>query len=125
MSDTDGMEKNTRDLAQMRRSYEQAAADEMSTLNGYVIEGEHPEFGPVRAVGSPVRFSDTPAICTHGSDAGIPTGAPRASNPSKRTGPQSSANAKAAISGDLPQPFALRSTDRDQRNRPRSSTAYR
>lgn len=43
------------------RTYDQVADDPMSTLNGYVIESDHPEFGPIRAVGSPVRFSDTPA----------------------------------------------------------------
>jgi len=43
------------------RTYDQVAADPQVLLNGYVVPTEHPEFGSINMVGSPVRFSDTPA----------------------------------------------------------------
>ena len=41
MSDTDGMEKNTHDLAQMRRSYEQAALDETHVQADPLLQFQH------------------------------------------------------------------------------------
>jgi crotonobetainyl-CoA:carnitine CoA-transferase CaiB-like acyl-CoA transferase len=43
------------------RTYDQVVADPQVLLNGYVVPVEHPEFGSIHMVGSPVRFSDTPA----------------------------------------------------------------
>jgi crotonobetainyl-CoA:carnitine CoA-transferase CaiB-like acyl-CoA transferase len=43
------------------RDYAAVAADEQVWANGYLVEVEHPEWGPVKAVGNPLRFSDTPA----------------------------------------------------------------
>jgi crotonobetainyl-CoA:carnitine CoA-transferase CaiB-like acyl-CoA transferase len=43
------------------RSYDQVAADPQVLMNGYIVPVEHPEFGTTHMVGSPVRFSDTPA----------------------------------------------------------------
>jgi crotonobetainyl-CoA:carnitine CoA-transferase CaiB-like acyl-CoA transferase len=41
--------------------YAALAADPHPYLNGYLVEVEHPEYGPTRIVGSPVRLSETPA----------------------------------------------------------------
>ncbi|MFM7537492.1 MAG: CaiB/BaiF CoA transferase family protein [Acidimicrobiales bacterium] len=41
--------------------YAGLAADPHPYLNGYLVEAEHPEWGPTRIVGSPIRLSDTPA----------------------------------------------------------------
>ena len=43
------------------RSYDQVASDPQVLLNGYIVPVEHPEFGSINMVGSPVCFSDTPA----------------------------------------------------------------
>jgi len=43
------------------RDYAQVAADEGSRTNGYLVDVEHPEYGPMTVVGSPIRFSDTPS----------------------------------------------------------------
>jgi crotonobetainyl-CoA:carnitine CoA-transferase CaiB-like acyl-CoA transferase len=43
------------------RTYDQVAADPQVLENGYIVPVEHPEFGATQMVGSPVRFSDTPA----------------------------------------------------------------
>ena len=42
--------------------YEAAAADEHNWINGYMQEVEHPEWGPIRMVGSPIQMSDTPVV---------------------------------------------------------------
>ena len=42
--------------------YEAAAADEHNWINGYLQEVEHPEWGTVRMVGSPIQMSDTPVV---------------------------------------------------------------
>ncbi len=42
--------------------YAMIAADEHNTLNGYLIDVEHPEFGPMKAIGSPIALSETPTI---------------------------------------------------------------
>ncbi len=76
----------------------------------------------INAIVFVVCFSETPAICTHGSVTAAPRGCPSRKQ-SNLTGPQSSASAIAAMYGDLPQPFARLSTARLQRNRPCSSTA--
>ncbi len=43
------------------RSYDAVTADPQALVNGYIVPVEHPEFGTTHMVGSPVRFSDTPA----------------------------------------------------------------
>ena len=43
-------------------NYAMAAADPQLALNGYVQEIDHPEWGTVRMVGSPLRMSDTPVV---------------------------------------------------------------
>lgn len=42
--------------------YEAAAADEHNWINGYMQEVEHPEWGSIRMVGSPIKMSDTPVV---------------------------------------------------------------
>ncbi len=41
--------------------YNAVAADEHNTLNGYLVDVDHPTFGPMKIVGNPIRLSDTPA----------------------------------------------------------------
>lgn len=41
--------------------YAQAANDPHAAINGYILDVDHPEWGKVRAVGSPIGLSDTPA----------------------------------------------------------------
>ena len=43
------------------RDHAEVAADSDAVTNGYLADVEHPERGPVRVVGSPVRLSATPA----------------------------------------------------------------
>ena len=43
------------------RSYDAVSADPQVLENGYIVPAEHPEFGGINMVGSPVRFSATPA----------------------------------------------------------------
>ena len=43
------------------RNYAEIAADPQVWANGYLIEVEHPEWGRQAVIGSPIRFSDTPA----------------------------------------------------------------
>lgn len=42
--------------------YAAAAEDEHNWINGYLQEVEHPEWGTIRMVGSPIRMSDTPVV---------------------------------------------------------------
>ena len=56
----DIMRRDGQRVAPVRR-YDEVAADPQVLLNGYVVPAEHPEFGSINMVGSPVRFSDTPA----------------------------------------------------------------
>lgn len=42
------------------RNYEQVVADPQCWLNGYFLEGDHPDRGRVRVVGNPIRLSATP-----------------------------------------------------------------
>ena len=41
-------------------TYVEVAKDPQVLANGYLIEAEHPEWGPITVVGSPIRLSDTP-----------------------------------------------------------------
>lgn len=41
------------------QSYEEASRDPHVRANGYVVEIEHPEWGTVLSIGSPIRLSDT------------------------------------------------------------------
>jgi crotonobetainyl-CoA:carnitine CoA-transferase CaiB-like acyl-CoA transferase len=47
------------------QDYAQAAADPHVWANGYVVEGEHPEWGKLPMVGSPIAMSDTPVVPGH------------------------------------------------------------
>ena len=42
-------------------SYPDIASDPQVLANGYVVELEHPQLGPIREIGMPIRFSRTPA----------------------------------------------------------------
>lgn len=42
------------------RNHAEVVADDDAVLNGYLREVDHPEWGPVRTVGSPIRMSATP-----------------------------------------------------------------
>ena len=42
--------------------YAAAAEDEHNWINGYMQEVDHPEWGTVRMVGSPIAMSDTPVV---------------------------------------------------------------
>lgn len=42
--------------------YAAAAEDEHNWINGYLQEVDHPEWGAVRMVGTPIRMSDTPVV---------------------------------------------------------------
>jgi hypothetical protein len=92
------------------------------TFEGSVDKGS--TFGRAPSVVIRVRLSDSPAVKIHGVDGRPERGSPSASQPPKRTGPQSSARARAPRKGDLPQPFARRRTARRCVNAPRSSIAY-
>ncbi|MDH4364034.1 MAG: CoA transferase [Acidimicrobiia bacterium] len=43
------------------RTHEQVAADPHTWENGYLAEGDHPQWGRIKVVGCPIRFSATPA----------------------------------------------------------------
>ena len=45
----------------LREVAAEIAADPQVWANGYLIEVEHPEWGRQAVIGSPIRFSDTPA----------------------------------------------------------------
>jgi crotonobetainyl-CoA:carnitine CoA-transferase CaiB-like acyl-CoA transferase len=42
--------------------YARVAADDHNYLNGYLIEADHPTFGPMKLVGNPIRMSGTPPV---------------------------------------------------------------
>ncbi len=42
--------------------YAMIAADEHNVLNGYLVNIEHPEFGPMKSIGNPISLSDTPTV---------------------------------------------------------------
>jgi crotonobetainyl-CoA:carnitine CoA-transferase CaiB-like acyl-CoA transferase len=42
------------------RTHGEVVADPQSYSNGYLVEVEHPEWGPITVVGSPITMSDTP-----------------------------------------------------------------
>ena len=42
--------------------YERLVADPHMTLNGYLVDVDHPTFGPTKVVGNPIGLSDTPAV---------------------------------------------------------------
>jgi formyl-CoA transferase/CoA:oxalate CoA-transferase len=44
------------------QNYEQVANDSQALLNGYIIEIDHPEWGRVKSIGTPIRMSDTPLV---------------------------------------------------------------
>ena len=44
------------------RDYAAAAEDEHLWINGYLQEVEHPEWGTIRMIGSPIQMSDTPVV---------------------------------------------------------------
>ncbi len=46
-------------------SYSDIAQDSQVIANNYVVELEHPQLGPIREVGMPIRFSRTPAGPRH------------------------------------------------------------
>ena len=43
------------------QSYAEVEADPQARINGYLVEVEHPDWGPMVSLGSPLAFSDTPA----------------------------------------------------------------
>jgi formyl-CoA transferase/CoA:oxalate CoA-transferase len=44
------------------QDYAQASVDPHVTANGYVVEVDHPDWGTVRSIGSPIRMSDTAVV---------------------------------------------------------------
>lgn len=42
------------------KTYDEVVTDETNLVNGYVVEVDHPEWGPVSVVGNPIRLSLTP-----------------------------------------------------------------
>ncbi|MCP5025536.1 MAG: CoA transferase [Actinomycetia bacterium] len=42
------------------RNHAEVVADDDAVLNGYLREVDHPEFGAIRIIGSPIRMSSTP-----------------------------------------------------------------
>jgi crotonobetainyl-CoA:carnitine CoA-transferase CaiB-like acyl-CoA transferase len=47
------------------QDYVELAASEQAAANGYIVEQEHPRFGPQRVVGLHVQLSDTPGEVSH------------------------------------------------------------
>ena len=43
------------------QSYAEVEADPQARTNGYLVEVDHPDWGPMVSLGSPIAFSDTPA----------------------------------------------------------------
>ena len=43
------------------KTYDEVVNDETNLINGYVVEVDHPEYGPISVVGNPIRLSATPA----------------------------------------------------------------
>ena len=44
------------------RDHLEVVADEGAVANGYLIDVDHPEYGPIRTIGSPIRMSATPTV---------------------------------------------------------------
>jgi CoA:oxalate CoA-transferase len=42
------------------RTHVEVAADPQATANDYIVAVEHPEWGPMQAIGSPITMTDTP-----------------------------------------------------------------
>ena len=42
--------------------YAEATADPHSMINGYMQDIDHPEYGKVKMMGSPIRMSGTPVV---------------------------------------------------------------
>lgn len=51
-------------LAAPVRTYEQVVSDPQLTANGYLVPLKHPQLGPIRVIGCPLSFSETPAAVT-------------------------------------------------------------
>jgi CoA:oxalate CoA-transferase len=51
-------------LAAPVRHYREILECEQARVNGYITEMDHPEIGPVRVVGNPIDFSETPVDAT-------------------------------------------------------------
>lgn len=49
------------------RNYEQVLADPQAYENGYLLKGNHPTYGPMTMVGTPIRMSDTPLQVAEGA----------------------------------------------------------
>jgi crotonobetainyl-CoA:carnitine CoA-transferase CaiB-like acyl-CoA transferase len=43
-------------------NYEQVSNDPQVLANGYIIEIDHPQWGRVKSIGTPIRMSDTPLV---------------------------------------------------------------
>lgn len=41
-------------------TYADLADDEQARVNGYIVDIEHPEWGPMKSIGTPIEMSDTP-----------------------------------------------------------------
>ena len=48
-------------LAAPVRSYQEVVSDPQLAANGYLVPLEHPQLGPIRVIGCPLSFSETPA----------------------------------------------------------------
>jgi len=60
---TDEWEERMQDWGQRYgrvKTYDEVVADETNLVNGYVVEVDHPEYGPISVVGNPIRMSSTP-----------------------------------------------------------------
>ena len=44
------------------RDHLEVIADDGAVANGYLVDVDHPTFGPIRTIGSPIRMSATPTI---------------------------------------------------------------
>ncbi|MFV0526740.1 MAG: CaiB/BaiF CoA transferase family protein [Acidimicrobiales bacterium] len=44
------------------RGHAEVAGDTQAAVNGYLADVDHPEWGPQRVVGNPIRMSDTPTV---------------------------------------------------------------
>ncbi len=44
------------------RDHLEVVADEGAVANGYFVDVDHPDYGPIRTIGSPIRMSATPTI---------------------------------------------------------------
>lgn len=44
------------------RDHLEVVADEGAVANGYLVDIDHPVYGPIRTIGSPIRMSATPTV---------------------------------------------------------------